>query len=552
MNATHTFRLPTWLSLVTLVTVLAAGCVAPGEFDAVTQDCDGQRFDVPTRDRYCSGHWDKRRVAMEAFSGNAAGPALVKSNGKWLTTLEPEGNGQLRVRFHEEQPGGDIISDRLWDQEVTLGSTVSGQVTSVAVLGLYDAIPTPTDATLAVVHETQTLSFLDLGTGPTGFGVERQQVIAEPLKALASDPQELGQGCVARDGEATFEFADVTALVEDQSPCERYLMVAARCGLVVYGKGMNVGDEPVVLAEVPIEALKLKVDPANDRLLVSSGVAGLKVRYMERLRQNLAERYRETWGSNACPVAETTDRGTAGGGDQESNNFGGNNGSTNNGVVPVGDPTNPEVNESGQVLLIECGPEAAPQPRACQDFICDRRAYADVDCMNGVCEMVNGELVMGDPDCEDAYCVEGFVSSGTRTIRDPDCVNLDGASDDITGTALVDCGGDPRCFDGVCGDNPLDLDCLDGVCPEGGNDPDCRDEECVEGVVWDAENSARRVDPDCVPQPLFDTEPGAQAVDPSDASHINVTQADYAEDRLFYVNGAIGAEEGERSTLLVG
>ena len=256
---------------------IAAGlgaCVLPSEFDDIATDCIDPKFDAATRGSFCSGSVSSR-VVDETASPEVAARPLVEARGGVITTLEQTGADAFRLRVISEGESAQF--------PFTLPS--QGALTSFAVMGLNEGAVADQSAVIAMVYDAQDVRFVPLSDAVGGISVKppTPYVDADHATQLATSA-----GCEAT-GENPFLLTDMAAMDSSTIRDRRYLMVAARCALVVYAQHEDRGltPEPFVLAQYRIQAHDIEIDRVHDKMYIASGLDGLQVRSLRAFEQEL-------------------------------------------------------------------------------------------------------------------------------------------------------------------------------------------------------------------------------------------------------------------------
>lgn len=303
----HPFRLGApargLLGLALIGALLGAspvGCVFPDEFEAKDNGCEAPRFDLETRDAFCSGEFDSEPVVQVSDLTQAEGDRpLIRISGPWLTTVQGVGDGsEVRIQVFKRNARGLYVN--------YLGSTypvpgVGGQITAAAVMGLEDDLDEPERASLALVHDRRVLSFVPLDPGLRQspiYRLDRDAVFQQSGNRVALESQcaNLANAPLDDNGNPlAFELANIEAFRSSEDRLRRYLMVSARCGVVIYGDATGLDTPPTALTELPLSALDVKVDQEHDRVLVASGLAGLRIAPLSPLVRTLDQRFDEVF-----------------------------------------------------------------------------------------------------------------------------------------------------------------------------------------------------------------------------------------------------------------
>jgi len=184
---------------------------------------------------------------------------------------------------------------------------VTGQLTALAVMGLDFEADEPEAATIALVHDRQTLSFVPLDPGLRQspifrLGQERLFVATGLRESLAAGCE--NQADAPRDANGTplaFELANIESFRPAGHKERRFLMVSARCGVAIYADDDVLGTPPALMQELSLHALDLKVDAERDRVLVAAGRDGLRITPLSSLAASLNGRYEQVFGADASP-----------------------------------------------------------------------------------------------------------------------------------------------------------------------------------------------------------------------------------------------------------
>jgi len=308
--ATSTLR---WLVGFGVALAGLTGCVAPGEFDAVTQDCDGQRFDAPTRDDFCSGSWKRTTMALDVEGAPLEGvraihvfsPSAGSAYGERLVAVSTvRRGGQGRVELYGGADTGDdgLPSPRLLRTMILPdGDDPQGDDQQLAILGgVVQADGSGTEPIISsALLEGGSLRFVEglaePGAGGQGFGRAFSQSISDPVQAIAAGAG-TSRACSNGGGPdgTGLAFASVHALQTDEARDRRLGLVAMRCGLAVYGMGAAL-DSAQVLMELPLSAVDINVDGEGDRLYVAAGADGLKVRSLSSFKRQVFDQYDAIW-----------------------------------------------------------------------------------------------------------------------------------------------------------------------------------------------------------------------------------------------------------------
>ncbi len=267
---------------------LLSGCVLPGEFDAVSNECDSPRFDVETRDAFCSGSLESRVVHEEVGFSSGSQP-LVQAQGDFISMILPfERGGGVTLRVMETRNGGESYEEVL-NTDVRLSAT--GTLTSFALLGLGAEGFDPSAATLALVYGRESLRFARVGQGASD-GVddvpqEGDAGFDEDVEVLTGEARSQfgGEGCEPDEEGRQFPLTDVAALSSKNEPGNNFLMVAARCAMVVYAQ--REGGLPFLVNQYPIKAQDIELDRQGDRMFVASGLDGLQIRTLSTFEAQL-------------------------------------------------------------------------------------------------------------------------------------------------------------------------------------------------------------------------------------------------------------------------
>lgn len=139
--------------------VLGAGCVLPGEFDTLSDQCDPPFFDSPTRDEFCSGSIEARQVT-QADGFNTAAQPLVQVQGRFISVLNQDVlTNSIDVQILEEDElglGYNEVVSRSFD---TVGAKT---LTGFALMGNLEEVEDVDDAKLALIYDRRDLQFVDV------------------------------------------------------------------------------------------------------------------------------------------------------------------------------------------------------------------------------------------------------------------------------------------------------------------------------------------------------------------------------------------------------
>lgn len=264
------------LTLTLLVGSLAASsaCVFPDEFDDISTDCIDPKFDAETRASFCSGAVSAR-VVDESASPEVAARPLVEARGGVITTLEQLSDNRFNLRVIDEGASSSF--------PFTLPDT--GALTSFAVMGLDRNSVANESATIAMVYDETEVRFVPLAEAAGGNSMRGPTVYVEEDQAASLAA---GSGCDASAGDG-FVLTDMAAMDSSRIQDRRYLMVAARCALVVYAQheDREMAESPFVLAQYQIQAHDIEIDRTNDKMYIASGLDGLQVRSLSAFEREL-------------------------------------------------------------------------------------------------------------------------------------------------------------------------------------------------------------------------------------------------------------------------
>lgn len=158
----RTLTLGAWL-------MLGAGCVLPGEFDALDDQCDPPFFDSPTRDEFCSGSIEGRQVTRSDELGTGSQP-LVQAQGRFISIVSQDIlSKNVTVQILEEDVAGlgytQVVSKSFTPRD-------ERTLTGFTLLGNLGAGGDVDDAKLALIYDQFDLRFEDVGERGEGEGEE--------------------------------------------------------------------------------------------------------------------------------------------------------------------------------------------------------------------------------------------------------------------------------------------------------------------------------------------------------------------------------------------
>ena len=294
-----------------------SGCVVPGEFDDSDNACGEGRFDALSRDAYCSGSWSSRAVSVDGLvRDDAVSKPLVHIQGDWLTTVQAIEEGRsVDVKVFKKDLAGRYLPEL--SRTLSLPADAVGDLTSAVMMGLSADRPVE-ESVLALVQDRRELMLLDINSTSSFSGSDSVLLREDNIERLLQgadgswvDPS-IEDGCSTNAG-GEREFADLAAFTPTQNTGDsrQYVVIAARCAMVVYGYEPNLLP-PTQLVQLPTEAIDIEIDQNHERLLIASGLNGLKIRDLKDFEDTLDGHFINAITVMGAEAVGAPDNGTGG------------------------------------------------------------------------------------------------------------------------------------------------------------------------------------------------------------------------------------------------